>query len=417
MDGEFACPECGQIVKVRRFGSGRQVRCKFCKRLLEVPFLPRASNGWKRTSSAQPRWVVWAWVGVGFVAVALVSTAAMQLILSQERAARAHTINKLIAASEAHEQAGRFDMALLDLDTALEYLPSAVPAHANDRKTLRDRRRSLALRDVQSMILQLAERDASALGDWLNVQARVGADHDLGTLGNEVRAKFLAALHRWIDVEEAAARSAVVSQRPVDAVAHCTTAAGVAIHLPPDDKQAVLRRLSAIVVPLIERRGVVIDKPSGEFLLGTEAGYDKSMRPVMIKALGDKGYLPAAPTTPWRDDWARAPYRLTLSIHERQEGNYMATQNRLTRIEARISFSQQGREIWKSTPNARTTVPLPSLPNFISTRLALSDARLPEVEKMLYENAQAMIGDKFKAALAAIPDCPRPIPPAVAGGR
>jgi hypothetical protein len=356
-------------------------------------------------------------VAVGFVTVALVSTAAMQLILSQERAARARKIDRLLAASEANEQAGRFSMALLDLDTALEYLPSAVPANADDGRTLRDRRKSLARRDVQAMIHQLDDRDASALGDWLNVKARVVADHDLGALEKEVRAKFLAALHRWIDRDEAAARSAVQSQRPVDAVALCTAAAGVAIHLPPDDKQAVLRRLGAIVVPLIERRGVVIDKPSGEFVLGTEAGYDKSMRPVMIKSLSDKGYLPAAPTSPWRDDWSRAPYRLSFSIHERYEGNYMATQNRLTRIEARIGFSQQGRQIWKSTPNARTTVPLPSLPNFISTRLALSDARLPVVEKTLYENAQAMIGDKFKAALGAIPDCPRPIPPAVAGGR
>jgi hypothetical protein len=89
----------------------------------------------------------------------------------------------------------------------------------------------------------------------------------------------------------------------------------------------------------------------------------------------------------------------------------MATQNRLSRIDARISFFHQGREIWKSTPTARTTVPLPRLPSFTSTRLALSNARLPGVEKTFYDDAHAKIGEKFRAALGAIPDCPRPRPP------
>jgi hypothetical protein len=407
MDGEFACPECGQIVKVRRLGSGRQVRCTFCKRLLEVPFLPRASNGWRRGPSGQPRWVVWAWVAVGFVAVALISTAAMQLILSQERAARARSIERLVASSEANEQSGRLDMALLDLDSALQILPSA-PGSSEHAKALRDRRQALVRRDVQSVIKNLDDRDASALGDWLNVQARVGADQDLGPLAAEVRAKFQAALNRWIDASETAARSAAESQRPVEAVALCATAASAAVHLPPDARAAALRRLGAIVVPLIERQGVVIAPPAGEFIFGAEAGYDKSMRPVMVKTLTDKGYLPPSPNSPWRDDWSRAPYRLSVSIHERQEGNYMATQNRLTRIEARIVFSHQGREVWKSIPNARTTVPLPSIPSFLSTRLALSAERLPDVEKMLFENAQAMIGDRFKSAIAGIPDFSRP---------
>ena len=283
-----------------------------------------------------------------------------------------------------------------------------------DRKALRDRRRALARRDLQATIKSLEGRDAKALGEWLNVQARVGADHDLGTLAAEARAKFQAALHRWITADETAAASAVQSHRPVDAVADCTAAAGLAAHLPPDEAQAVIQRLAAIVVPQIERHGVVIDRAPGEFVFGTEAGYDASMRPVLIQTLGGKGYLPIAPNSPWRDDWSRAPYRLSLSIHERQEGAYMATQNRLTRIEAVVALYHRGREIWKSAPAARTAVPLPRLPSLLSTRLALSTDRLPEVEKMLYENARAKLGDKFKAALRGVPDCPRPSLPSVA---
>jgi hypothetical protein len=405
MDGEFTCPECGQIVKVRGLAPGRQARCSFCKRLLEVPFLPRAQGKWKRATLSRPRWVVWAWVGVGFVAVALLATAAMQLILSQERAARARTINRLIASSEAHEAAGRFDMALLDLDTALEYLPSARAADEHERQTLRDRRRSLAHRDVDALLERLDGRDAAALGDWLNLQARVGADHDLGNIQKDVRARFGATLHHWIDADEAEAQAAVRSRRPIVAVERCSAAAAIAIHLAPDDKQAVMRRLGAIVLPLIESRGAVIDRPAGDFVFGTEAGYDKALRPAMIKALDDKGYLPPAPNSPWRDDWKRAPYRLSISLHEHQEGNYLSTQNRLTRIEARVVFSRLGVEIWKTSPNAKTKVPLPSFPSFLSTRLALNSERLNDVEKLLYDNARDGIADRFKAALGGLPGC------------
>jgi len=175
-----------------------------------------------------------------------------------------------------------------------------------------------------------------------------------------------------------------------------------------------MRRLTAIVVPQIERHGILIDRPAGEFVFGTDAGYNASMLPAITGTLGEKGYLPVVANSPWRDDWSRAPYRLSLSIHERREGTYMATENRLTRIEAVVALSHLGREIWKSTPSARTAVPLPGLPSFISTRLALSAERLPDVEKLLFEDAQSKIVDRFKGVLGGIPDCPRPLLPAVA---
>ena len=44
MEGSFACPECGTFVEVHGLAPGRQVRCGFCNRLLEVPYLPRAAD-------------------------------------------------------------------------------------------------------------------------------------------------------------------------------------------------------------------------------------------------------------------------------------------------------------------------------------------------------------------------------------
>src|SRR5690242_2506085 len=73
MDRVFACPECGSMLEVGGLAPGRQVRCMFCHRLLEVPFLPRAEvSGWKRPRFARPRWVPYAWGGLAVVLAAVV---------------------------------------------------------------------------------------------------------------------------------------------------------------------------------------------------------------------------------------------------------------------------------------------------------------------------------------------------------
>src|SRR3954462_516084 len=62
MDEAFACPECGTNVQVQGIAPGRQVRCGFCHRLVEVPYLPRAVDpGWRRQRFGRPWWVPWAW--------------------------------------------------------------------------------------------------------------------------------------------------------------------------------------------------------------------------------------------------------------------------------------------------------------------------------------------------------------------
>ena len=83
MDGSFACPECGSSVEVAGLAPGRQVRCGFCNRLLEVPYLPRAAeSAWKRRRFARPRWFVWACVALGLVSVASLGTGTFALSLA-----------------------------------------------------------------------------------------------------------------------------------------------------------------------------------------------------------------------------------------------------------------------------------------------------------------------------------------------
>src|SRR5271165_5726021 len=107
MDEAFACPECGTNVQVRGLAPGRQVRCGFCQRLIEVPYLPRAVDpGWRRQRFGRPWWVPWAWSALGLTAGLIVLIAAVRLLNDRERAMVNRSIDRLIASSQKQEAAG-----------------------------------------------------------------------------------------------------------------------------------------------------------------------------------------------------------------------------------------------------------------------------------------------------------------------
>ena len=132
------------------------------------------------------------------------------------------------------------------------------------------------------------------------------------------------------------------------------------------------------------------------------------MIPALVKGLKARGYLPQPDASPWKDRWSRAPYRFSLEVNEQLEGNYLASENRLTRIDTRLKLVKHGIEIWNTTPTARTKVPLPNLPGYFSARVALSPARIAEFERLLYENARGQIDEKFAFALSHMPQCGQP---------
>ena len=140
------------------------------------------------------------------------------------------------------------------------------------------------------------------------------------------------------------------------------------------------------------------------------ARYDARTIPTLVKGLKAKGYLPRPDASPWRDRWSRAPYRFSLEVNEQLEGNYMASENRLTRIDTHLKLIKNGIEIWYTTPTARTRVPLPNLPGYFSARVALSPARIEEFESLLYDNARSQIDEKLTFALSHMPECGQPAP-------
>lgn len=80
MEGSFACPECGASVELAGLAPGRQVRCPFCHRFLEVPYLPRTTDKEsKRRRFQKPWWVVWAWAALGVAAVIIAGAGGLSL--------------------------------------------------------------------------------------------------------------------------------------------------------------------------------------------------------------------------------------------------------------------------------------------------------------------------------------------------
>ena len=52
--------------------------------------------------------------------------------------------------------------------------------------------------------------------------------------------------------------------------------------------------------------------------------------------------------------------------------------------------------IWRTDPTVADAVPLPKLPAYLASRLAISPERSEEVERLLYKNAPGQIDDKFQ---------------------
>ena len=401
MDGDFACPECGQRFEVPLQGPGRQVRCPFCNRLLEAPYLPRFEGFWKRTSFRRPRWVAWAWGAFAIVLMAVLGFAGVQLLVKGEQRARLKAVQRLVESSREHEAQGRLDLALLDLDTALEASQSLRAEVPGDE--LRSRRTDLARRDAEAVLTRLADPSlpATGLGAWLNLVARAGSDRDLSPLRREVESRFLEVVGRWIDEAVAEAER---EEDPRQALARYDAGADLAIHLPQPHQNEALRRLRDSVAGLISRRGVLVEAEPGEYVAGTPESYEKVFHPMAVEALAARGFLPRAASSRWKDLWASSPYRFSYAIRESREGIYLGTQNRLTRIEARLAFHAHGREIWKTSPQARTHVPVRNLSSYLASRLALSQNRNDEAEKILYDDAFSQIRDRLSFSLNTLPN-------------
>ena len=410
MEGSFACPECGTQVEVRGLAPGRQVRCGFCNRLLEVPYLPRAADSpWRRRRFGRPKWLPWVWAAVAVLFVAIVAAVSAHLFKQQWYSSQARSINHLVESSRQHQADGAFGPALIDLDAAIEMACRAGPQYIARLDVWRKERAALAQRDAQTVIDSLfgARSAEFPLGNWLNLIARASRDPDLATLCSSIDHHFQTALNRQVDDDLAAARQGAESGHVVSSFGFCERIAALLDHLAPSRQSTVRTETRDIVVQLVSTRGVKLEPPRGDFVFGSQT-YVAELFQLLDKALEAKGFLPYRESSHWRGEWNHALYQLSLDVSEQLEGNYLSSANRLTRIEARLTITSRGPDAWhwQITPTARSSVPLPNLPAYLSSRVAMSRDRSDEMERLLYDDARGQIHDKFLHALNHMPICP-----------
>jgi hypothetical protein len=340
-------------------------------------------------------------------AAIVVLISAVQLLNNRERALVAQSVDRMIASSERHEAEGNLVQALLDLDAAITICTESPARAGKDLAALKVKRQQLARKDAKFVLDRLCGNpsDTFPLGDWLNLQARVTADPDLAPMKQATADKFQAELRRRLDADLAAARSAIDSGQPTKAFERCEAVVPLLAQLPAKDQQQVRDQGAALVSQIISQRGVIVDTIRGNLLAGSLASYNEKMVPELLRGLKARGYLPREDSSFWRPRWDDAPYHLTLKVDEMHEGNYMSSENRLTRIYAHLALHLRGKEIWQTTPTARTEVPLPNLPAYFGARVAMSKDRIEDFERMLYDNARGMIDGRLSSALRNMPEC------------
>ena len=338
MDGSFACPECGSTVEVKGLATGRQVRCGFCQRLLEVPYLPRVPAGpWKRRRFGRSKWITWTVGVIGAILAVLFVVGGLHYVKKRFRAVEKGAIQKLIASSRTHEASGRLGQALIELDVALDL---SSKAHSVDRSEIEEhqrRRGDLARRDARAVLDELVSgsRAPLPLGEWLNLVARATKDVDLASLKPDIDEQFQARVRLEAETILALARKSFESGSVVESLQDCDRIAKLLKYLPPEVESLVRHDTEELVGRLIATHGVVVESPTGKFVFGSQDSYLSSMLPVLLKAMEKKKYLPYRPTSPWVGLWTKALYQLRLDVSERLEDNYLTSENRLTRIEAR----------------------------------------------------------------------------------
>ena len=249
MDGSFACPECGSDVQMRGLAPGRQVRCEFCHRLLEVPFLPRAaSRDWQRRRFKRPKWVPWAWAGLGVLLVAILGAGAVKFLKRHYDTVQDQSINRLLESSRVHEAAGRLGEALVDLDAALDLAQKAGPDWSSRIERHRSRRPELARRDAQAILNALSQDRSTPfrLGDWLNLIARVGRDPDLAAIETNVDEGFQNSLISQIGHELSAARQLLKSGNLSASMNACDRSGALLAHLAKTAEPAFHRDIEAV---------------------------------------------------------------------------------------------------------------------------------------------------------------------------
>ncbi len=406
MASDFACPECGAEVELTGVAPGRQVQCAFCETWVEVPYLPRAGQIRRRRFDSKDAWKRWAFLG-GCIAAAVVVLAllATLLIRTRIRSEREHEVTTLIESAENAAAAGRFEVAVFESEAALARLKGFEPVDSDRTKELRGKRDEFARREVQARLERIASVEpGAAVGACLTMLERSRADPAIRGLSAAIQEALEASRLRLAEAELTRGRQLLGAAKPAEAFEVGDAVARLVDLLPVGARPGIRDRADALLRDVVAAHGAVPFRLQGQYTLGSIENYQGQLTPIAVEALRRKGYFPPPPRTTRRDLWDRhAPYLLRFELRESQTGYYLQSRDRTTQIEAVAGLGRSGRDLWVGNLTARTTVPLPNLPAYLASRIAVSDRRDPEVERRLYDDAFGQLRDQFGMKLRGLP--------------
>ncbi len=210
----------------------------------------------------------------------------------------------------------------------------------------------------------------------------------------------------------ASAHRAFDAGRFAEALAFCDQTVATAGYLDSATSRRLRTDVDALAAEIVGRRGVVFGPTTGEFTLGSPRDTDQTLHPPLADALRKHGYVPRPSSSPWLALWdERAPYRMTVAVTEAWGKLYMDSNSRTSVLIVRITLTHQGTTIWTEGPIvARTPVPLPKLPAYQASRIALEGHRTAELNRLLYQEAHAKLLESFTARLPKLPDASHTAP-------
>ena len=419
MDGSFACPACGSEIEPTGHSPGRQVRCAWCRTVVEIPFIPRAlpnrrkrwarRGGWR--SALRPhRWRL-AWGATALLALVVGIAWTGRVVSTRWQSADSEAASRLLRASREAESAGRIGEALGSMEEVLALKRKARPP-APDLGELSERRDSLSRRDAEARLASLAREQpggdpGQAVGHALTLLARAEKDPAVEALGDRIRAELERLRRVWAEADARGACQALAAGDASKAMALSERQYRTAGELGSDWKQRLQDDATTRAREVLARHGTFVEPIRGRFTFGTTGSYARQFPPIVLEGLQKAGFLPQRQGSPWDALWPEtAPYRLSFEVVESQDEPYLGSPNRLSVIEAKVVMRRGADVLWVKSARATTTVPLPGLAALQASRLATSTHRSPDFERLLYDNARGNLAERLATPLRHLPAAP-----------
>ncbi len=412
MSGVFACPECGRELELEGLSPGRQVQCESCSTWVEVPFLPRAA-GWKRGRfpRERPAWQSRLLRGaLVFAGVVLIALTAGRMIGGRVRSGKERVLAELVASADEAFASGRYDVALREIEGAVAQARTIEREGSERLAGLLRRRDEASVREAEARLAAVGSLDPDrAVGESLTLKARAARDPALAPLADAIAAGLDESRLRQARADLDLARKELGAGRDDRAFAAAERLHARAEKLPDPDDRTFRDAARSVLEAAVGRSGVALPPVVGKFAAGSAGSYTAALEKPRAESLRRRGYLPQPRDSDWAALWVeKAPYRQTIEVAESYERPYLQSNNRTTLIDAGFELSHGGRSIWRARAFARTRVPLPDLPAYVSGHIGTAGRRDPDAERRLQKDALGQFIEQAGRSFRGLPARPAP---------